>query len=82
MQTTLVHNLIYEYILYTGGKDCDELFSSLKEFPFELFYTSRSGCYLAMYIIWSSNPKVITIILQISEYYYIKTILCRRKRPY
>lgn len=58
MQTTLVHNLIYEYILYTGGKDCDELFTSLKEFPIELFYTSKSGCHLAMYIIWSANSKV------------------------
>lgn len=58
MQTTLVHNLIYEYVLYTGGKDCGEVFTSLKEFPIELFYTSKSGCHLAMYIIWSSNPKV------------------------
>lgn len=58
MQTTLVHNLIYEYILYTGGKDCDEIFTSLKEFPLEIFYTSKSGCHLAMYIIWSSNAKV------------------------
>jgi len=57
MQTALVHNLIYEYILYTGGKDCGELFASLKEFPIELFYTSKSGCHVAMYIIWSSNPK-------------------------
>lgn len=57
MQTSLVHNLIYEYMLYTGGKDCEELLTSLKEFPIELFYTSKSGCHLAMYIIWSSNPK-------------------------
>lgn len=59
MQTTLVHNLIYEYITYMNGKDCGELFTSLKEFPIELFYTSKSGCHLAMYILWSSNPKVI-----------------------
>lgn len=65
MQTTIVHNLIYEYVLYTGGKDCDELFTSLREFPIELFYTSKSGCHLAMYIIWSSNPKV-TLILFIN----------------
>lgn len=63
MQTTLVHNLIYEYVSYTGGKDCDELFTSLKEFPIELFYTSKSGCHLAMYIIWSSTPKVTFILL-------------------
>lgn len=61
MQTTLVHNLIYEYVSYTGGMNCDELFTSLKEFPFELFYTSKSGCYLAMYVLWSSSPKVIIL---------------------
>ncbi|CAI6354000.1 unnamed protein product [Macrosiphum euphorbiae] len=64
MQTTLVHNLIYEYILYTGGKNCDELFTSLKEFPIELFYTSKSGCHLAMYIIWSANSKEKKAILK------------------
>jgi len=64
MQTTLVHNLIYEYILYTSGKDCDELFTSLKEFPIELFYTSKSGCLLAMYIIWSANSKEKKAILK------------------
>lgn len=65
MQTTLVHNLIYEYVSYTGGKDCDELFASLKEFPIELFYTSKSGCHLAMYIIWSATPKVTLNLLNL-----------------
>jgi len=58
MQTTLVHNLIYECINYTGLEDCYELISLLKEFPIELFYTSKSGCSLAMYMIWCANSKV------------------------
>lgn len=58
MQTTLVHNLIYEYILYVGVKECGEIFTSLKEFPFEHFYTSKSGCHIAMYLLWTSSPKV------------------------
>ncbi|CAH1732024.1 unnamed protein product [Aphis gossypii] len=83
MQTTLVHNLIYEYVLYKNGQECDELFTSLKEFPIELFYTSKSGCHLAMYIIWSANSKekksilkqikttAATLDLATSEYGYL-----------
>lgn len=80
MQTTLVHNLIYEYISYTGGKDCDELFTSLKEFPIELFYTSKSGCYLAMYIIWSSNPKVVLYLEQFVQFDILNNCISRRRR--
>lgn len=58
MQTTLVQNLIYEYIKYTGDEESDYLITLLKEFPLELFYTSNAGCHLVMYMIWSANSKV------------------------
>ncbi|XP_050528827.1 protein penguin [Daktulosphaira vitifoliae] len=64
MQTTLVHNLIYEYLLYVGVKECGEIFSSLREFPFEHFYTSKSGCHIAMYLLWTSSPKEKKAILK------------------
>ena len=58
MQTALVHNLIYEYIKYTGEEESEELITLLKEFPIELFYTSNGGCHLAKYIICNANSKV------------------------
>ncbi|CAH1732042.1 pumilio homolog 3-like [Aphis gossypii] len=57
MQTTLVHNLIREYIVYTGLENCYELITFLKELPIELFYSTKSGCYIAMSMINCANSK-------------------------